>query len=146
MSENDVETVESFIQRLHDSEILIDEKAHDIWLTKYDMGQQPEKKNLSDVLALMIENYREHRNDEFKNIFAKFCAQWLEKAYLYGVVKEGAGISRKLKDCIAEKEILQKTLDEIAERNLQLEFQNQDLRSQLEQSDKFQKVFRQQNK
>ena len=143
---NDVEIVESFIQGLYDLEIIIDQKALDIPITKYEAGQPPQTKNLSDVLALMVENYKEHRNDNFRDMFAKFCAGWIDKAHIYGVVKQGEGLATKFKDCKSQKEELQKTLDEISDRNIRLEFENQDLRSKLEQSEKFQRVFRQENK
>jgi regulator of replication initiation timing len=44
---------------------------------------------------------------------------------------------RRLRECAAEKEELQKTLDEISQRNIQLEFENQDLSSKLEESESF---------
>ena len=62
------------------------------------------------------------------------------------MVKQGEGLATKFKDCKSEKEELQKTLDEISDRYIQLEFENHDLRSKLEQSEKFQRVFRQENK
>ncbi|MGB7955928.1 MAG: hypothetical protein WCF23_18290 [Candidatus Nitrosopolaris sp.] len=143
---NDVETIESFIQRLHDLDIIIDQKALDIPITKYEADQPPQTKNLVDVLTLMVENYKEHSKDNFRDMFAKICAGWIDKAYIYGVVKEGNGLATKFNDCKSQQEELQKTLDEISDRNIRLEFENQDLQSELEQSEKFQRVFRQENK
>jgi hypothetical protein len=142
----DVEIVESFIQGIHDSDIIIDQSARNIPFMKYESGQPPQQRNLADVLALMIETYHEHKNDNFKEFYAKMCARWIEKARIFGVVKEGEGLTSKLKDCKSEKEELQKTLEEISNRNIQLEFDNQDLRSKLQESEKFQRVFRQENK
>ena len=38
---NDVEIVESFIQGIRDSEIIIDQSARDIPFTKYELEQPP---------------------------------------------------------------------------------------------------------
>jgi hypothetical protein len=118
MSKNDDEIVESFIQRLHYLVIIIDQKAPDIPITKYEAGQPPQTKNLSDLLALMVENYKEHRNDNFRDMFAKLYAGWIDKAHIYGVVKQGEGLATKFKDCKSEKEEFQNTLDEISDRNI----------------------------
>jgi hypothetical protein len=143
---NDVEIVESFIQGIHDSEIIIDQSARDIPFTKYELEQPPQRRNLADVLALMFETYNEHKNDNLKEFSAKICARWIEKARIFGVVKEGEGLTLKLRDCNSEKEQLQKTIDEISDRNIHLEFENRDLHSQLEESEKFQRLFVQENK
>jgi cell division protein FtsB len=91
---------------------------------------------LADVLALVFETYNEHKNDNLEEFSAKVCARWIEKVRIFGVV------TSKLRDCNSEKEQLQKTIDEISDRNIHLEFENRDLHSKLEESEKFQRVFR----
>ena len=68
-----------------------------------------------------------------------------EGAHIW-VVKEGEALTRKLRDCNSEKERLQQTIDEISDRNIHLEFENRDLHSKLEESEKFQIIFTQENK
>jgi hypothetical protein len=106
---NDVEMVESFIQGLHDSDIIIEQSARNIPFTKYESGQAPQQRNLADVLAIMIETYHEHKNDNFKEFSAEICARWIEKARIFGVVKEGEGLTSKLRECKSEKEELQES-------------------------------------
>jgi hypothetical protein len=72
------------------------------------MGREREQANLSDVLALMTENYHKYKDGNYKELFAKLCIGWIDKAYYYGVIKEGNGLIRKHRECSEENEGLKR--------------------------------------
>jgi uncharacterized protein YeeX (DUF496 family) len=104
-------------------------------LTKYEVrGMQ--QRSIADVLSLMKERYEEEKSAKNKRLVAKLFSQWIDKAYFYGVIKEGSGSIRRLQECNAQKDELQKLVDQLVERNAQLEFENKDLQARLDQADK----------
>lgn len=129
---------------MDDFDIIIDEKAGERILTRNDAGQV-QQRSLSDVLALMKQKYEEQKSGANRIVYAKLFSWWIDKAYFYGVVKEGKALSRKLQECNAQKEELQVTIDEIVQRNAQLEDKNTELQARLDQMEKVQDPFRRQN-
>jgi hypothetical protein len=147
-AEEIIERTEKFIKQVRDMDIVVDPIAMEIILTHIDAFGQQSPRSLSDALGMLIHNYEffKDMNPEMRYHFASLAIEWIDKAYYYGVINPGEGLRRKLEECSTEKYQLQKDMDRIAERNLQLEFENTDLRSRLNQIEKLQKVFKETNK
>jgi hypothetical protein len=143
-SQQDIEKAEEFIRHLHNLDIEIDDKkARQIY---FNIGKPAKRTNLADVLASKLDNYNMHRNDDLKALAAMMFAEWIDKAYVNNVIKEGKALGRKLKECFEQKTELQNAVETLAERNMILEHENVDLSARLEELNKMHKVFKQHNK
>jgi hypothetical protein len=104
MSMSVIQRVETFIQRLHDADIVIMPEALKITYqfpaTDAYSAMYPVKRSLSDCLANAVSQYEEHRNDVL-NIFyyADACLEWINRAITTGVIKEGKGLFSKTRNC-----------------------------------------------
>jgi hypothetical protein len=140
---NKIEKVEQFIRRIHSIEITIDDKARQI---SYMIGNPPKTVSLSDILASKMEMYEKYRNEKLGELAASMCIEWIDKAYYNGVIKEGEALGQKLANCLGEKAEFQKAVEELSERNLELEHEITDLKARVEQMNKVEKIFKEQNK
>ena len=140
------ERVEEFIQKIRDLDLVIDERASKTMLTRYEIGGTPHQASLSDLLAIMVNNYEETKGTSKHEAFARLCASWIDKAHFIGVIKEGEGLNRKLKACETDKEQIKKDSEQIAERNLELELKCKELEGRLAQLESTQRVFKDLNK
>jgi hypothetical protein len=139
-----IEKVEEFIKRLRNLDIEIDDKkARQIY---FNIGKSAKRTNLADILASKIDNYNMQENDNLRKLATMMLVEWIDKAYINNVIKDGKALARKLKECIEQKTELQNAVDTLSERNLQLEHENVDLSARLEELNKVHKVFRERNK
>jgi hypothetical protein len=86
--------VDKFIQQMEDLEIQIDTNASNIPFKEQVTGTQT---NLSQILSDSIEAYRFMKNGPYKGMTAENCLKNIETAYSYGMVKEGTGLSKRVK-------------------------------------------------
>ena len=90
-----IERVETFIQRVHDLDLVISIKSRDVWLEATE-GKQT---NLSDRLAKTMRNYEASRGKKVQR-YAKAltCLYFIDKAYTCEVISEGNGLISKLRE------------------------------------------------
>jgi hypothetical protein len=112
-----IEKVETFIQRLHDLDYVIDQTATNIWY-----GRPPpyptlidNRTNLADNLSNAITDYEANKgNEQLKLASASRCLMWINKAFACGVIKEGEGLARKLKECQEKNVRLEKDVEKLS--------------------------------
>ncbi len=108
-----IEKVDSFIQRLHDMDCIISSEARQIF---YILPKEPEGKSLADFLANAIHDYEKYSEDkELKFSRATICLLWINRAFTHGIVKDGEGLIRKLKECREKNIQLEKDLERLSE-------------------------------
>jgi hypothetical protein len=89
--------VQSFIDRLHDGEYVIDQKAN---FMMYSTGSV--NKSLAAYLAEEMHEY-EILSDLLPNIkAASSCLIWIDRAFACGYVRESDGMAKKLHECESE--------------------------------------------
>lgn len=133
--------VEEFIQRVHDSDYIIAEKASEI---KYSMpregvaqiaGRKPTG-NLADKLAWAMSAYDEVKGSpELRKRFAYTCLDWINRAFAWHVIKEGKGLVRKLKECQNKNSKLESDLTDLTTKMLTLKGRCDELEKQREEWD-----------
>lgn len=113
--------VEDFIRRLHDGDYIISKEAHKIEFSKPRDGavglvSRKEIGNLADRLAHAMSIYEVNKGkSSLRRTSAISCLMWINRAFSWGVIKEGKGLLTRLKKC--------------QERNLQLETDIQQITS-----------------
>jgi len=125
-----IKQVEDFIRKLHDLDIIIDQRADKINYINKDKGNSIG--TLSNLLAVSIRNYELNKNNpETKLTCAKTVHDLMEKAYANGVVKLGEGLIRKYEECLRRREELEKELEELSSSHLDLQKQWDNLANKL---------------
>jgi len=127
-----IKRVEDFIERLHNLDYVIDEKAQRLVyfseISDWGIGHG-RKGVLSDLLANAISEYELNRdNPTLKWKAAQKCLIWIDKAFASGVVQEGKGLVSKYKELEREIKHLQERFDECNRRRQILEEENKSLR------------------
>ena len=122
-----IEKVEIFIQRLHDLDYAIAPEATKIWYypTSTSTLTPPKKgRSLADSLANAITEYEGKKCDERSRvIYAHICLIWVNRAFSSGVIKEGQGLARKLKECQEKNAQLERDIEKLSIDYLNLQRQ-----------------------
>jgi hypothetical protein len=114
-----IEKVETFIQRLHDLDYVIDPKASTLIFGI--PSRLSESMLLSDFLAKKISEYEENRDNERNKLtYALSCLMWINRAFTCGVIHEGQGLARKLKECQEKNTKLDSDLERVSMEYLRL--------------------------
>jgi hypothetical protein len=132
MIEDIFEKVETFIRRLHDMDISINEKAQSI-PCKSALAGKPET-NLAMNLSDIISQYEAVKEKELavRKTYALVCLIWINKAYALNVISESnstlkkisdrdaqiAALEQKLGALQADYDDLQKTHQKVADDNI----------------------------
>lgn len=117
------EKIDTFIQRCHDLDYVILPEARTLF---FDMSTGAQK-SLIDILAEAISKYTENReNERLKQVTAEMCFLWINKAFICGVVREGDGLARKLKEANEKALLLQKDMEKLSADYLSLKKQYED--------------------
>lgn len=126
-----IEKVETFIQRINDMEFIITKEASKLI---YSNPSGPkEEKSLADSLANGIYLYEQNRNhDEKKLASARLCNVWINRAFTQGVVQEGQGLAKQLKECREENAQLERDNKVLSENYLNLKMMYEAFASQLD--------------
>jgi hypothetical protein len=108
MIEEIFEEVETFIRRLHDMDICINEKAQGIGCKSVIAGK-PDT-NLAMNIGDAINNYEASRDKplEDRKTYATLCLVWMNKACALNVINESSATMRK----ISEKDAKISTLEQ----------------------------------
>lgn len=125
-----IEKVETFIQRLHDLDYIITpEAATIIYSSKSDMF---ERGTLSSYLSRRITEYEENKDEgSTKQSYARICHLWMIRAFSCGVVQEGNGLARKLKECREKNVQLERHNKVLSEEYLNLKMIYEDFTSRM---------------
>ncbi len=92
-----VESVDTFIRRLRDLDLVIDPQAQ--YLAYYHKKTRQPTGYFSDLLANAITKYEANRNPQIKGTLAEICLIWINRAFSCGLIKEGEGLITKLREC-----------------------------------------------
>ncbi len=100
-----IETVETFIRRMHDGDLIVTREAADIEYSS--PGPSLGTTSLADDLAFTISRY-EHfyqlaKDTELGRLFADAALALIERAYSNGVIREGPRLLNKLSECQKKK-------------------------------------------
>ena len=110
-----VQKVETFITRLHNSEINVKSEAHRTFLSRPD--NKKEMRSLADILEIAIDTYEESKIDPNKILAgALICLRFINKTYVYNMIEENPNNIKSLSSQIQELQTkLQKTESENTE-------------------------------
>lgn len=126
-----IKKVETFIQRLHNLHYVVSLEASKLWYaprsSEYPFLLTSKRKNLADNLADAITDYQENKNKKSKLSYAKKLLMWINKAFTYGVIREGKSLISENKKFELDVKRLQERLDECNKRNQKLEKENKRL-------------------
>lgn len=114
-----VERVETFIQRLNDLDYIISPEAGEL-LYGDRLNPKERGKSLADYLANSINEYEQKRDSKESEFKAIVCNLWINRAFAQGIVKEGQGLARKLKECRERNIQLESDLEKLSMEYLQL--------------------------
>lgn len=118
MSET-IQKVESFIQRLHNGEIIITPEARNIrYGPIFQSAIIPRfsrlTKSLADNLSSVIWEYEQRKNDQrIKLALASHCLLWIDRARAQGVVVESEALIDKLSKCEEQNTQLKENIDKL---------------------------------
>src|SRR5437773_1292637 len=101
VSETAVEIVETFMRRVFDHDLVFAKEAGEIILL--DMDQPLPAETLAANLAHLMTLYQKNRDKSTGLSYAQQMLIWINRAYTYGVIKEGDGLITKLGKCQEEK-------------------------------------------
>jgi hypothetical protein len=115
-----VSRVDTFIQRLHDLDLVISPTAVTTRFVKPDENPAWDSGiSLTDKLSGAIMEYEISRHNQAQILQnALKCLTWINKAYAGGFVKEGPGLIRKHKEAEAKVGMLSTKVDELTADNL----------------------------
>lgn len=128
-----IEKVDDFVRKYHDLDYVIDSRAMEIWYGSSESSIFDRKRtNLTDHLANAISMYDGSKDDNEQNrlVAASVCLIWINRAFACGVVKEGQGLARKLRETEERNVQLQKDLEKLSADYL-------NLKARLDQFSKF---------
>ena len=115
-----IERVETFIQRLNDLDYVIVPEATKI-LYSSALPFSKERRPLSDCLANAISEYQMNKDNEKDRFdFAHACSVWINRGFTCGVIQEGQGLARKLKECQEKNVQLEKDIEKLSEEYVNL--------------------------
>ena len=122
-----IEKVETFIQRLHEMDYIIAPKASEL------VYETPllEKNTLAEFLATRLYDYEKNREniDEIRLPCARACLVWINRAFAHGVVQEGQGLARKLKEYQEKNDQLQRDNEKLSSELLRLQAEYEEFTS-----------------
>ena len=119
-----IEKVETFIQRLHDLDYIVTPEAKKIG---YIDKQTNKEISIAHSLSLHISRYEKNIDNELQLSFARLCLTWINKAFTYGVIQEGQGLARKLKEYRDRNAQLESDLEKLSLEYLELQDLNRRL-------------------
>jgi hypothetical protein len=92
---NVIERVETFIQRMHNLDLVVQTDRADI---QYGIpGEKAEsQRSLADHLALQMKYYEENRETPLRFSYARILLIWIDRALTHGAIREGPGLLTKL--------------------------------------------------
>ncbi len=124
-----IERVETFIRRIHDLEYVFTPEAREMYFTNI-KGEKD--RSLADWLSRRIFSYEQNREDKAQQLFyAKLCLLWINRAFACGVVQEGEGLARKLKECREKNVQLERHNKVLSEEYLNLKLKYEDFTSRM---------------
>lgn len=111
-----IKKLEVFIQHIRDLDYVIDDKGKSLIYKYMDDNGQKTEDCLTDLLAKSISQYEVSKNIPLnKADYALKCDHWINLAITNGIIKEGHGLIKKLKNCSEENIILRKELETVSD-------------------------------
>jgi len=101
---------------------------------------------IPDIISLFLDTYYMAETEQLKKSEANKILRWVNKAYLCGLVEERDGLLGKVEALASENSELKKSIEQISERNLELELDLNKCQAKLEQINKLQNAFHEENK
>lgn len=138
-----VEKVESFIRQINDLDVVVDKSAREIIITEGEDSEEfTDHPYLTEVLHFFWSKYLKYGTDEpMKGHWAQKFAYWIDHAYLLGVIKQGDGAIKKIREYTEENNSLKSSIETIAEENLKLNLEVATLKGQLTECEKLHGLF-----
>lgn len=109
-----VKTIEEFIKQVREGDIIISDKASKIPFVRKKFLFSYDKRMLSDLISEVMTTYEQTKSTVIGWWFAKVAGlKIINDAYAFGVIPNGEGLVRKLRECTERCAILEDELRKI---------------------------------